>query len=81
MKKNILITGVAGFIGSKVAARFKNENFNVIGVDDLSSGNLKNVPTGIKFIKGDLSDKKIVRLLPIKCYQIMFGGKNVPHYQ
>ncbi len=71
MKKNILITGVAGFIGSKVAERFKNKNFNIIGVDDLSTGNLKNIPTGIRFIRGDLSQKKVISLLPKRCYQIL----------
>ena len=58
MKKLILITGVAGFIGSKVASRFVEEGFQVVGVDDLSNGKLKNVPQSIDFIKGDLSKKK-----------------------
>ena len=71
MKKNILITGVAGFIGSKVADRFKKENFNIFGVDDLSTGSLKNIPKGIKFIKADLSNKKNLNLLPKDCYQIL----------
>ena len=53
MKKLILITGVAGFIGSKVASRFVEEGFQVVGVDDLSNGKLKNVPQSIDFIKGD----------------------------
>ena len=67
----VLITGVAGFIGSKVAERFKNKNLNIIGIDDLSSGNLRNIPKGIKFIKGDLSQKKTISLLPKRCYQIL----------
>ena len=33
---NILITGVAGFIGSQVALHLLNKNFNVIGVDNLN---------------------------------------------
>ena len=40
MKKLILITGVAGFIGSKIADRFIEEGFHVVGVDDLSNGKL-----------------------------------------
>tara|TARA_Y200000002_G_scaffold381085_1_gene394135 strand:- start:784 stop:1239 length:456 start_codon:yes stop_codon:yes gene_type:complete len=71
MKKNILITGVAGFIGSKVAQKFINENYNVIGVDDLSNGKKKNIPKGIKFIKADLSSKNIFSLLPKKCFKIL----------
>ena len=71
MNKNILITGVAGFIGSKVAQKFINENYNVIGVDDLSNGKKKNIPKGIKFIKADLSSKNIFSLLPKKCFKIL----------
>ena len=51
MKRNIIITRAAGFIGSKVARRFLDEGFNVIGVDDLSGGNIKNVPKEVDFIE------------------------------
>ena len=71
MKKLVLITGVAGFIGSKVANRFAAEGFQVVGVDDLSNGKLENIPKGIDFIKRDLSRKKTINLLPGKCDQIL----------
>ena len=35
MKEKVLITGVAGFIGSHVARKFLKEGFGVVGVDDL----------------------------------------------
>ena len=41
----VLITGVAGFIGSHVARRFLKEGYQVVGVDDLSSGKIANIPT------------------------------------
>ena len=41
---NVLITGVAGFIGSHIAKRFINEGFKVIGIDNLSTGKIKNIP-------------------------------------
>ena len=44
----ILITGVAGFIGSKVANYFSKNGCEVTGVDDLSQGYLNNVPNNIK---------------------------------
>ena len=71
MKKNILITGVAGFIASKIAEKFKKEKFNIIGIDDLSGGDKKNVPQGVRFIKGDLANKKTFKSLPKNCYQIL----------
>ena len=56
MKKNIIITGAAGFIGSKVARRFLDEGFNVIGVDDLSGleTNLRNMADALGWKAGQL---------------------------
>lgn len=48
---NILITGVAGLIGSRFA-RWILERFpkaNIVGIDDLSGGYPENVPEGIRF--------------------------------
>ena len=43
MKKNVLITGAAGFLGSHLCDYFLNKNYKVIGVDNLITGNLKNL--------------------------------------
>lgn len=64
MKTTLLITGVAGFIGAKIAERALEKGFDVIGVDDLSSGQRKNIPSGITFYAYDLSDQKLVNQLP-----------------
>lgn len=70
--KKVLITGVAGFIGSKIALRFLEEGYAVVGVDDLSGGKLANVPEGVEFVAVDLSDKGAVeRLIPKGCAQIL----------
>ncbi|MBN1966241.1 MAG: SDR family oxidoreductase [Anaerolineae bacterium] len=39
----ILITGVAGFLGSHLADRFLAEGHNVIGMDNLITGNVRNI--------------------------------------
>ncbi|MEM6379557.1 MAG: UDP-glucuronic acid decarboxylase family protein [Bacteroidota bacterium] len=39
----VLITGVAGFLGSHLADRFIKEGFHVIGIDNLLTGSLKNI--------------------------------------
>jgi UDP-glucose 4-epimerase len=67
----ILITGVAGFIGSHVASRFLAEGYSVVGVDDLSSGRMENVPAGLDFIKGDLAHMDIIKKLPNDCRCIL----------
>ena len=63
MKKKILITGVAGFIGSALAKKFINEGYSVLGIDNLSTGILQRIPKEVDFIKFDLSksgfEKKI----------------------
>ena len=43
MKKRVLITGAAGFLGSHLSDRFLKEGFHVIGMDNLITGNLANI--------------------------------------
>ena len=64
---DVLITGVAGFIGSKVAKRFIAEGYKVYGIDDLSSGNINNIPKEINFIKADLIDPLSLSKIPSTC--------------
>jgi nucleoside-diphosphate-sugar epimerase len=40
---NVLITGAAGFIGSHLCEKFIREDFEVYGIDNFVSGNLKNL--------------------------------------
>ena len=41
--KRILITGAAGFLGSHLCDRFIKEGYDVIGMDNLITGDLKNI--------------------------------------
>lgn len=67
-KKNILITGGAGFIGSHVVRLFVNKypEYNIVNFDKLTyAGNLENLrdvedAPNYKFIKGDICDKTFV---------------------
>jgi dTDP-glucose 4,6-dehydratase len=43
MKKRILITGGAGFLGSHLCDRFIAEGYHVIAMDNLITGDLKNI--------------------------------------
>ena len=42
-RKRVLITGAAGFLGSHLCDRFIKENFHVIAMDNLITGDLKNI--------------------------------------
>ncbi|MEO5910150.1 MAG: UDP-glucuronic acid decarboxylase family protein [Pelobium sp.] len=43
MKKRVLITGAAGFLGSHLCDRFIKEGYFVIGMDNLITGDLANI--------------------------------------
>ncbi len=43
MAKRILIAGAAGFLGSHLCDRFLSEGYEVIGMDNLLTGNIKNI--------------------------------------
>lgn len=43
MAKRILITGAAGFLGSHLCDRFIKEGYQVVGMDNLITGDLKNI--------------------------------------
>jgi dTDP-glucose 4,6-dehydratase len=42
-KKRVLITGAAGFLGSHLCDRFVKEGFHVVGMDNLITGDLRNI--------------------------------------
>ena len=56
-----LITGAAGFLGSHLADRLLAEGHDIIGVDNLITGNLENIghlskEPRFRFIKQDICD-------------------------
>ena len=63
MADKVLVTGIAGFMGSHVAAECLRCGLDVVGLDDLSGGFKKNVPDGARFIKGSVSDDGLVEKL------------------
>ncbi len=57
MKKSILITGIAGLLGSRLAKwLIENEpDYTIVGIDNLSGGYIENVPEGAVFHQADLA--------------------------
>jgi UDP-glucose 4-epimerase len=51
-----LVTGAAGFMGSHVARRCHDLGHEVVAVDDLYGGFVENVPIGVDFREGSVSD-------------------------
>src|SRR3954451_6368834 len=58
-----LVTGGAGFIGSHVAEERGGLGMDVVATDDLSGGFLENVPEGVGWIEGDISEPDFVESL------------------
>ena len=63
--KKILITGVAGFLGSNFLVKTLNEGHCVVGIDNLSMGSLQNIQDSLdhknfKFIEGDVLDTTLI---------------------
>ncbi len=63
MKKNlkILITGVAGFLGSHLADKLKSLGHNIIGIDNMIGGYQDNIPKNIEFHDLDCCELKKVK--------------------
>jgi nucleoside-diphosphate-sugar epimerase len=55
----VLITGVAGFIGSNLADRLVADGHRVVGLDDLSAGVIEQVPAGVEFHRADIRDPDV----------------------
>jgi len=62
----ILITGIAGFIGSSLAHELVSRGYDVRGIDNLSTGNLANISdllSSVWFEEGDHCDRALMRSL------------------
>jgi UDP-glucose 4-epimerase len=62
--KKILITGVAGLLGSRMAEWIlqNHAEVKIIGIDDLSGGYIEHVPNGVEFHQLDITSDEIADL-------------------
>jgi UDP-glucose 4-epimerase len=56
----VVVTGVAGFLGSHVADAYLAKGWQVRGIDNLLGGSLENVPEGVDFHNLDLDDLEAI---------------------
>jgi UDP-glucose 4-epimerase len=71
MKKRILITGAAGFIGSHLARRCIADGHSVTVLDNLTTGFAANVPEGCEFINADITDPETYSRLPKQGFDVV----------
>lgn len=83
MHEKILITGGAGFIGSNLCEYFLRKGFDVVCLDNLSTGRLSNIEElkgqdGFLFVEGDVRDletcKKAVQGCAYVLHQAAIGS-------
>jgi UDP-glucose 4-epimerase len=84
----VLISGVAGLLGSHLADAFLADGWDVVGIDNLISGYLDNVPARVAFHRIDCNDVERVRAVMegvdvvYHCAATAYEGLSVfsPHY-
>lgn len=65
MKKRVLITGAAGFLGSHLCDRFIKDGYRVIGMDNLITGDMKNIEHLFKLPDFDFYHHDVTRFIHI----------------
>jgi len=80
----ILITGVAGFIGSNLAKRLLERGHQVIGIDNLGYGFMRNVDSimpnpDFTFILGDIANPLILKDVKVDII-IHLASQKIPRY-
>lgn len=60
MKKQILVTGGAGYIGSHAVVELLDNGYDVVVIDSLENGNRHFVDNRAKFYKGNVRDENIM---------------------
>jgi UDP-glucose 4-epimerase len=82
MRKNIFITGIAGFLGSNLAEFYTKKGFKVSGCDNLVGGDLKNIDLKkINFFKADCENldfmTKIMKNIDILCHAAAYAHEGL----
>jgi UDP-glucose 4-epimerase len=60
MKPRLLITGGAGFIGSVLTSYLIDNGYEVVVIDDLSTGHISKIDSRAKLIKASILDKSLL---------------------
>jgi UDP-glucose 4-epimerase len=62
VQRRVVVTGVAGFVGSNLAKKLLEKGYAVIGLDNLSAGTIENVDPRVDFHQSDIRSQEIYSL-------------------
>src|SRR3954470_20908048 len=62
-RPNVLVTGGAGYIGSHAVLALLDSGWNVVVIDNLTTGFRWAVPPEAEFVEGDIADQALVARL------------------
>ena len=75
-RKKILVTGVAGFLGSHLSEKLVELGHEVVGIDNMIGGYDDNVPKNIEFHKVDCCDFEKVKFIMKDINVVYFSDSN-----
>lgn len=83
--RNILVTGVAGFLGSNLLSKLLREGHSVVGIDNLSMGRIENIAEfesneRFRFIKADVTDASTFDLDDQFDVMVHLAAFKIPRY-
>lgn len=78
MTKTVLITGIAGMLGSHIAEYCLAQGFDVSGIDNLTAGRTEYVPEGVAFFQADVRDHDVQGSHPYQRYDLVIHAAAEP---
>jgi UDP-glucose 4-epimerase len=75
-KPRIVVTGVAGFVGSNLADRLLAEGYQVAGIDNLEYGLRSQIPGEVTFHQADIREPNLYKLLSEGDVIVHLAAKN-----
>ena len=77
-KYNVLITGVAGFLGSHLSEKLLNLGHKVVGIDNMIGGYKDNIPEKVEFYNLDCSNFLEIKRI-MKDIDVVYHCAATPH--
>lgn len=79
--KTALVTGGAGFIGTNLILKLLEENYNILSLDNYSTGLKSNEIPGVKYIVSDIHDITFIKENIDICFHLAAQSRVQPSFE